>query len=114
MFNNDKSTWQRRPPPEIGNADCDSFNLGSEEDPHMLNIGKVYTEKERKEMLQLLTKYKDVIPWIYEDLKTYDLDIIVHDLPLKPDVKPFCQRQRPVNPLIEPLIMKIENLLEAK
>ena len=59
------------------------------EDPHMVNIGKVYTERERKEMLQLLNEYKDVISWSFEDLKTYDLDIIVHDIPLKPDAKPF-------------------------
>ena len=81
----------------------------------MINIGKVCIEQEIKEMLQLLTKYKDVIAWSYEELKTYDLDIIVHDVPLKPNAKPFCQRQWSVHPLIEPLIMKeVENLLEEK
>ena len=85
-------TWQRRPPPKIGNDDCDLFNLGSKEDPCMVKIWKVHTKQERKEMLQLFSKYKDVIAWSYEDLKTYDPKIIMHDIPLKHDAKTFWQR----------------------
>ena len=81
----------------------------------MVKIGKACIEHENKAMIKLLSEYRDVITWSYEDLKTYDPNIIVHDIPLKPDANLFCQRQRPVNPLIEPLIMKeVENLLEAK
>ena len=40
-------------------------------------------------MLKLLTEYKDVISWSYAELKTYDPEIITHDIPLKPDAKPF-------------------------
>ena len=66
-------------------------------------------------MLKLLTEYKDVIAWSYEELKTYDPEIITHDIPLKLDAKPFRQRQRPVNSLIEPLIMKeFKKLLDAR
>ena len=66
-------------------------------------------------MIKLLSEYKDVIACSYKDLKTYDPNIIVHDIPLKPDAKPFRQRQRPVNQLIEPSIMKeVEKLLDAK
>ena len=66
-------------------------------------------------MLQLLTKYKDVIAWSYEELKTYDPEIITHEIPLKPDAKPFHQRQRLVNPITKPLIMKeVQKLLDAK
>ena len=60
-------------------------------------------------------EYKDVIAWSYEELKTYDPKIMTHDIPLKPDAKPFHQRKRPVNPIIEPLIMKeVKKLLNAK
>ena len=39
----------------------------------------------------------------------------MHNIILKLDVKPFRQRQRPVNPIIEPLIMKeVKKLLDAK
>ena len=43
-------------------------------------------------MLQLLIEYKDVIVWSYEEIKAYDHDIIAHDILLKFDAKPFCQR----------------------
>lgn len=66
-------------------------------------------------MLKLLTEYKDVIAWSYEELKTYDPKIIMHDILLKENTKPFCQRKRPVNPIIEPLIMKeVKKLMDAK
>ena len=61
MFDKDESVKQRRPPLDVGNHDCDSFNLGSKEDPRMVKIGKVCMKKKREEILQLLTKYKDVI-----------------------------------------------------
>ncbi len=44
-------------------------NLGSKEDPRMVKIGKIYTEQERKEILKLLTKYKDVIHGVMKTLK---------------------------------------------
>ena len=92
MFDKDESTKQRRPPPDERNKNCDSFNLGLEEDPHMVKIGKVCMEQERQEVLKLLFEYKDVIAWSYEDLKTYDQNIIMHDIPLKPNAEPFHQR----------------------
>ena len=61
MFDKDELEKKRRPPPNVGNDDCDSFNLGLEEDPHMVKIGKVCTEQEKQGMLKLLTEYKDVI-----------------------------------------------------
>ena len=65
-------------------------------------------------MLKLLTEYKKFIAWTYEELKTYDPKIIMHNIPLKLGVKPFQKRQRPVNPIIEPLIMKeVKKLLDA-
>lgn len=78
------------------------------EDPKMVRIGKAGN-------LQFLTEYKDVIAWSYKELKMYDLEIIMHGIPLKLDAKPFCQRKRPVNPIIESLIMKeVQKLLNAK
>ena len=49
MFDKDESSQKRIPPPIIGNGDSNSFNLGLEEDPQMVKIGKVYTIQERKE-----------------------------------------------------------------
>lgn len=72
-----------------GSDDYNSYNLGTKVDPKMVKIDKVYSDQERKEMLQLLTDYKEGIEWSYEDLKTYDLDIITHNMPLNLYAKPF-------------------------
>ena len=96
---------------EKGIEEWESYNLGTE----VVQIGKECNPQEREEMLKLLTKYKDVIAWSYKELKTYDPKIITHIILLKLDVKPFWQRQRPINLIIEPLIMKeIKKLLHAK
>ena len=61
---------------EKGIEECDSYNLSTDEEPRMVQIGKVYNLQEREDMLTLLTKYNDVISWSYEELKTYDPKII--------------------------------------
>ena len=91
---------------EKGIKECESYNLGTDDDPRTVRIGKACNTQEREDMLKLLIEYKDVISLSYEDLKKYDPKIITHDISLKINAKPFCQKQRPVNPIIEPLIMK--------
>lgn len=64
--------------------------------------------------MDALQTYHDVIGWGYEELKIYDTSIITHTIPLKPDVRPFRQRQRPINALLEPIIFKeVQKLLSA-
>lgn len=36
----------------------------------------------------------------------YDTSNITHTIPLKPRVRPFSQRKRPINSLLEPIIQK--------
>ena len=55
----------------------------------MVQIGKTCNSQERDDMLKFLIEYKDVIAWNYEELKTYDPKIITHNIPLKPNAKPF-------------------------
>lgn len=62
-----------------------------------------------------MQKYHDVVAWSYEDLKTYDTSVITHTIPLKTEVRPFRQRQRPINALLEPVIYKkVQKLLSAR
>ena len=91
---------------EKGIEECDSYQLGTQEDPRMVRIGKECNAHEREDMLKLLTEYKDVIGWSYKETKTYDPDIIMHDIPLRLDSKPFRKRKRPINPITKLLIMK--------
>ena len=44
---------------------------------------KHYTHDERATFMKLFNEYKDVFMWRYEDLKTYDMKIIQHVIPLK-------------------------------
>ena len=74
---------------EKGIDECDSYNLGKDQDPKMVRVGKMRNTQEREVILQFLREYKDVIAWSYKELKMYDPDIITHDIPLKPDAKPF-------------------------
>ena len=53
--------------------------------------------------------------WTYEDLKTYDTNIIQHVIPLKENTKPFQQKLRKMHPSLEPLVKKeLNKLLAAK
>jgi hypothetical protein len=57
----------------------------------------------------------DVFAWRYEDLKTYDTNIIQHRIPLKPGTNPFKQKLRKFNPLLFPTIEKeVRKLLDAR
>ena len=51
----------------------------------------------------------------YNDLKTYDTNIIQHKIPLENNTIPFKKKLRPINPLLLPLIEKeIKKQLDAK
>jgi len=63
----------------------------------------------------LFKEYKDVFAWSYEELKTYDITIIEHKIPLKPGVKPFQQKMRKIDLVLLPIIEKeVKKLLDAK
>ena len=106
IFDHYESTLNKRKAKEKGIEECDSYNLGSDDDPKMVRVRKACTQQEREHMLKLHSEYKDFIAWSSKELKTYDLKIIMHDISLKLDAKSFFQRQKPVNPIIKPLIVK--------
>ena len=93
----------------------EDVNLGIEHNPHNINLGTNCTHAERDTFMKLFKEFKDVFVWIYEDLKTYDMKIIQHVIPLKEDAKPFQQKLRKMYPLLEPLVKKeLNKLLVAK
>ena len=68
-----------------------------------------------KEIENLIREYRDVFSWTYDDLKTYDLSIIEHTIPLKEGSKPYMKKICNVNPKLAPLIKKeLEKMLAAK
>ena len=60
-------------------------NIGTQEHPRMVNISKSLSTEQRNRYIKLLKEYVDVYAWYYEDLKTYDNNIIQHKVPLKPN-----------------------------
>jgi len=96
--------------------DC---NIGTEHEPKYIKLSKyIYVEK-KQEYQQIFKEYMDVFAWKYEDLKTYDTNIIQHMIPLKLGSKPFRKKLRKVNPIFLPTIdmdywrtMKLDGLLK--
>jgi hypothetical protein len=70
-------------------SQVDDVNVGSKESPRYIKISKVCTEKERKEIINLVPEYKDVFAWSYDELKTFDKNVLNHEIPLRADAKPF-------------------------
>jgi hypothetical protein len=67
----------------------EEVNIGSTENPKMINIGKGISRKERKAIEDLIREFRDVFSFSYDDLKAYKGDIIQHTIPLKEGTKPF-------------------------
>ena len=80
------------------------INLGIEIEPKYVNLGKCCFPGEINKFISLFKQYKDVFSWTYEDLKTYDTNIIQHVIPIKSGVKPYQQPLRKMHPKLEPLI----------
>ena len=91
------------------------INLGTEIEPKYVNLGKCCSPGERNKFISLFKQYKDVFAWTYEDLKTCDINIIHHVIPIRSRVKPYQQPLRKMHPKLEPLIQnEVKKLLDAK
>jgi ribonuclease HI len=88
-------------------------NLGSEKDPKLVYIGAQCSPSEVTQVTGLLTEFKDVFAWSYQDLKVFDMQEIVHAIPIIPDSKPYRQRQRKNNPVLEQTIKAELDKMEA-
>ena len=49
----------------------------------MVKIGKKTPKEERKQIINLLTEYRDVLAFTNDELKVYREDVIQHTIPLK-------------------------------
>ena len=82
--------------------DLEEVNLGIEDAPKEVCIGKKLSPKIRKSLIDLPRKYKHIFSWLYDDLKTYMEDLFQHKIPLKDGAKNFRQKKRPINPNLAP------------
>jgi hypothetical protein len=91
------------------------INLGIDKNPQMVNLGTNCSPVEKHVFISLFIEYKDIFVWTYDNLKTFDTNIIQHVIPMKPDTKPFQQKLRKMHPNMEPLVKgELNMLLDAK
>jgi hypothetical protein len=91
-----------------------SLNIGTLYSPNNVKIGAQCTDEEKLKFTELLREFQDVFSWSYEDICGFDISLINHFIPIKEGIKPFRQKQRPINPSLEATIRKeLEKLLKA-
>ena len=52
------------------------INLGTDDEPKMIQVGNTLTTSEKNALAALLTEFKDIFAWSYEDMPEIDTDII--------------------------------------
>ena len=88
----------------ISSLQFELINLGTKVKPRYVNLGKCCSPGERNKFISLFKQYKYVFSWTYEELKTYDMNIIQHVIPIRSRVNPYQQPLRKMHPKLEPLI----------
>ena len=64
------------------------INLGTDDDPKVIQVGNTLTASKRDALVALLTEFKVVFAWSYEDMPGIDIDIVHHCILTDPTIKP--------------------------
>ena len=92
----------------------EDVNIGSEDNPKILQIGTSLSPEEKKRLTDFLKQHEEVFAWTYEDMPGLDPKLVEHRLVLKPDAKPVKQKLRKMDPRIEQQVKEgLEDLLKA-
>lgn len=83
---------------------CEVINLGTLDKPQNINLGVQCLDEENASFVKLFKEYKDVFSWSYDDLKTFDTQVMQHMIPIKEGVKWVQQKLRKMHPSLEPTI----------
>ena len=93
-------------------TDC---NIGTTENPKIIKLSKALAAEQKDKYVSLIKNFADTFAWSYEDLKTFDTNIIHHKTPLKIGSKPFRRNIRKFNPMLMSIIEKeLKGMLDAK
>ena len=65
------------------------INLGTDDEPKMIQVGNTLTALEKDALVALLTEFKEIFAWSYEDMPGIDIDIVQHYIPTDPTIKPI-------------------------
>jgi hypothetical protein len=100
---NDMEVKSKRLDEDVDVSEC---NIGTEDDPKFVKLSNIFSKGHRVKYTELLKEFVDVFSWTYEDLKTYDINVIEHKIPLKKEAKPFRQKLRQINLMLLPIMEK--------
>jgi hypothetical protein len=109
---NDVSTEVAMKNQEEEITDC---NIGTIENPKIIKLSKELAAEQRDRYARLIKRFADTFSWSYEDLKTFDTNIIQHNIPLKAGSKTFRQKIRQCNPMLMAIIEKeMKRMMDAR
>ena len=74
------------------------INLGTNDEPKMIQVGNTLTALEKDALVALLTEFKDIFAWSFEDMPGIDTNIVQHCIPTDPTMKPVKQKLRRMKP----------------
>jgi len=87
-------------------------NLGSQDHPKPISISESLLLIEREELITLVWEYIDVFAWNYEDMPELDLQLAMHRLNIKPNIKPVKQQQWRFRPdIMEAIEAEVHKLI---
>jgi hypothetical protein len=89
----------------------EQLNLGTKDNMKYINLGLGCSQQEKVAFIKLFKEFKDVFAWTYDNLKTFDPNIIQRVIPMKPQTLPFQQKLRKMHPNLESTIQKELNKL---
>ena len=64
------------------------INLGTDDEPKMIQVGNTLTTSKKDALVALLTEFKEVFAWSYEDMPETDIDIWQHYILTDPTKMP--------------------------
>jgi len=88
-------------------------NLGTDDEPKMIQVGNTLTTSEKDALVALLIEFKEVFAWSYEDMLGIDIDIVRHCIPTDPTIKRIKQKLRRMKPEWTLKIKEVEKQFNA-
>ena len=79
-------------------SQLEDVDLGTMDKPRPVKVAKKLPDEEKKVMVTLLTDFRDVFAWSYEDMRGLDPQLYQHQIHLSTDAKPVAQRRYRMNP----------------
>lgn len=106
-----------KPTKQEHEEDVKEYNIGRKGDPRVIKLAKAVPKKYKKGILAFLRNiyiYIYVFSWSYDDLNTFDINLIQHKIYLKDGVKTSKKKLRKIIIMLLPSIEKeVKKLLWA-